>query len=190
MRARVEPDKGTLCAITFIARRPLHGQASPVTHHGKHLFANLSSPLLVGRYHSLAVELEEAPSTPLVVTARSEKGEIMALAHRYAPTYGVQFHPESILTQDGNALLANFLNCADEWNQEHIKRGSTLLAVSPTSSGSTKQDSARARCERTRHVGPSDYRTAGEIERKRHRLALPSRSVTMSIQSYFNSGHP
>lgn len=98
------------------ARRPLHGQASPVTHGGTSLFAGLPSPLPVGRYHSLVVELDEPLSSPLIVTARSEEDEIMALAHRDAPTYGVQFHPESILTQDGEKLFANFLHLTEEWH--------------------------------------------------------------------------
>ncbi len=107
------------------ARCPLHGQASPVTHDGEYLFAGVPSPLLVGRYHSLVVEFEESFSSPLLVTARSEEGEIMALAHRDAPTYGVQFHPESILTQDGDVLLANFLDLTDEWNRECMERANT-----------------------------------------------------------------
>lgn len=95
------------------ARRPMHGRSSYITHHGQGLFNTLPSPLCVGRYHSLVVALDE-PSTPhLRVTARSEEGEIMALAHRDQPTYGVQFHPESILTQQGYALLKNFLQLAD-----------------------------------------------------------------------------
>ncbi|MEH2563563.1 anthranilate/para-aminobenzoate synthase component II [Bradyrhizobium sp. AZCC 2289] len=107
------------------ARRPLHGQASPVMHNGERLFASLPSPLLVGCYHSLAIEFEESFSSALVVTARSEEGEIMALAHRDAPTYGVQFHPESILTQDGDVLLANFLDLTDKWNRECMERANT-----------------------------------------------------------------
>lgn len=112
------------------ARCLLHGQASPVTHDGEYLFAGLPSPLLVGRYHSLAVEFDESFSSPLVVTARSEDGEIMALAHRNAPTYGVQFHPESILTQYGDVLLANFLHLTDKWDQERLVRADTAPASS------------------------------------------------------------
>ncbi|WMT76412.1 aminodeoxychorismate/anthranilate synthase component II [Bradyrhizobium sp. Ash2021] len=94
------------------ARRPMHGQASHVTHDGRALFEELPSPLCVGRYHSLIVELDELSPSPLIVTARSDEGEIMALAHRQQPTYGVQFHPESILTQYGHMLLRNFLRLA------------------------------------------------------------------------------
>lgn len=91
------------------ARRPMHGRSSHITHDGRGLFSGLSSPLCVGRYHSLVVQLDEICAPHLTATARSEEGEIMALAHRYQPTYGVQFHPELILTQQGHVLLSNFL---------------------------------------------------------------------------------
>ncbi|MFB6465044.1 anthranilate synthase component II [Bradyrhizobium tunisiense] len=94
------------------ARRPMHGRCSYITHNGRGLFNRLASPLSVGRYHSLIVELDETCAPDLMVTARSEEGEIMALAHRYEPTFGVQFHPESILTQQGHLLLMNFLQLA------------------------------------------------------------------------------
>lgn len=94
------------------ARCPMHGRASHVTHDSKGLFEALPSPLRVGRYHSLVVELDDASGSPLMVTARSDDAEIMALAHRDHPTYGVQFHPESILTQDGHKLFSNFLRLA------------------------------------------------------------------------------
>jgi para-aminobenzoate synthetase component 2 len=94
------------------ARRPMHGRASHVAHDGQGLFKDLPSPLSVGRYHSLVVEFDELYPSPLMVAARSDEGEIMALAHRHQPTYGVQFHPESILTQQGHVLLTNFLRLA------------------------------------------------------------------------------
>ncbi|WP_407114589.1 anthranilate synthase component II [Bradyrhizobium sp. LMG 9283] len=94
------------------ARRPMHGRSSYVTHGGDGLFYGLPSPLRVGRYHSLIVEFDALASTHLTVTARSEEGEIMGVAHRHLPTYGVQFHPESILTQQGQALFMNFLRLA------------------------------------------------------------------------------
>ncbi|WP_407175706.1 anthranilate synthase component II [Bradyrhizobium sp. STM 3562] len=96
------------------ARRPMHGRPSYVTHEGRRLFKDLPSPLRVGRYHSLIVELDET-CAPLMVTARSEEGEIMALAHRDQPTYGVQFHPESILTQQGHVIFMNFLRLAENF---------------------------------------------------------------------------
>ena len=93
------------------ARRPMHGRASSVRHGGSDLFQGLPNPLRVGRYHSLIVSVDEA--SPLEVTALSEDGEIMALRHRSEPTFGVQFHPESVLTQDGHALLSNFLKVVE-----------------------------------------------------------------------------
>ncbi|WP_092239683.1 aminodeoxychorismate/anthranilate synthase component II [Bradyrhizobium sp. Gha] len=91
------------------AHRPMHGRRSYVAHDGRGLFGGLPTPLEVGRYHSLIVELDQSCGQKLIVTARSEEGEIMALTHRDYPTYGVQFHPESILTPQGHVLLTNFL---------------------------------------------------------------------------------
>ena len=91
------------------ARRPLHGQSAKITHEGERLFAGLASPLSVGRYHSLIVEPTADMDGALIVDAWSEEGEIMALSHRHHPTYGVQFHPESVLTAEGRALFQNFL---------------------------------------------------------------------------------
>lgn len=90
------------------ARRPMHGKTSLVTHEGQGVFAGLPNPLRVTRYHSLIVPDEDLPAS-LRVTARSEDGEIMALAHTRHPLVGVQFHPEAVLTERGHALLANFL---------------------------------------------------------------------------------
>ncbi|MDE5445610.1 aminodeoxychorismate/anthranilate synthase component II [Bradyrhizobium sp. CSA207] len=95
------------------ARRPMHGRPSYVTHEGRGLFKDLPSPLCVGRYHSLIVEFDSSSARHLTVTALSDDGELMALAHRDQPTYGVQFHPESILTPQGDVLFANFLRLAD-----------------------------------------------------------------------------
>lgn len=93
------------------AKRPMHGEASEIVHDGKGLFKGLPQRFSAGRYHSLIVELEEG-ETPLRVTARSEDGEIMGLAHKSHPTFGVQFHPESILTEGGYDMLRNFLETA------------------------------------------------------------------------------
>ncbi len=92
------------------ATRPLHGQATPIEHEGRGLFDGLPQPLAVGRYHSLVVA-PDVPA-PLRVTARSAEGEVMALEHESHPTFGVQFHPESVLTEAGHALLGNFLEAA------------------------------------------------------------------------------
>ncbi len=96
------------------AKKPLHGRSSRVRHDDAGLFAGLPNPLSVGRYHSLIVEFDEGYDGPLVVTGRSEEGEVMALAHREHPTFGVQFHPESILTEAGHRLLLNFIAAAGE----------------------------------------------------------------------------
>ncbi|MBB4398498.1 aminodeoxychorismate/anthranilate synthase component II [Bradyrhizobium sp. ERR14] len=91
------------------ARRPMHCRSSRIAHDGQGLFEGVPSPLNVGRYHSLIVELVGSCSPDLIVTAHSEEGEIMALAHRDHSTFGVQFHPESILTEQGHTLLRNVL---------------------------------------------------------------------------------
>jgi para-aminobenzoate synthetase component II len=90
------------------ACEPMHGRTSLVRHDGAGLFKGLPNPLSVGRYHSLIVRLRD-DHEQLVVTARSEAGEIMGIAHRNAMTFGVQFHPESVLTMHGHAMLRNFL---------------------------------------------------------------------------------
>ncbi|WP_018386979.1 aminodeoxychorismate/anthranilate synthase component II [Ancylobacter sp. FA202] len=92
------------------AKEPMHGRASQLRHAGSDVFAGLPSPFPAGRYHSLAVELDEGSA--LIPTAWSEDGEIMGLAHRDHPTYGVQFHPESVLTPQGYELMGNFLKLA------------------------------------------------------------------------------
>ena len=88
------------------AARPMHGKVSSVTHDGSGIFAGLPSPFHVTRYHSLVID--SAPEA-LRVTAWSETGEIMAVQHREYPTVGVQFHPESALTEYGYRILAAFL---------------------------------------------------------------------------------
>ena len=92
------------------ARRPLHGEASEISHDGKGIFHGLPQNFNAGRYHSLIVE--ETEGTQLTVTARADNGEIMGLQHQSHPTFGVQFHPESILTEHGYDMLRNFLKGA------------------------------------------------------------------------------
>ena len=92
------------------AKTPMHGRASQVTHMGSDVFRGLPSPFPAGRYHSLAVELDE--DSDLDPTAWTSDGEIMGLRHHEHPTFGVQFHPESVLTGNGYDLLANFLRLA------------------------------------------------------------------------------
>jgi anthranilate synthase component 2 len=88
--------------------RIVHGKASPVLHCGIGVFAGLPNPFTAGRYHSLVVERESLPAA-LEITAWTEEGEIMGLRHRSLDVEGVQFHPESILTEGGKALLDNWL---------------------------------------------------------------------------------
>ena len=86
----------------------MHGKTSPILHDGEGLFAGLPNPVQATRYHSLVVERASLPEE-LVVTAWVAEGEIMGMRHRTLPVWGVQFHPESILTERGKDLLQNFL---------------------------------------------------------------------------------
>ena len=95
------------------APAPRHGKSSRVSHDGTGLFEGLPSPLEAGRYHSLVVDEKTLP-TALRVTARSDDGLVMAIAHRELPAWGVQFHPESVLTPEGERLIANFLSLCPE----------------------------------------------------------------------------
>ncbi|MCB9953804.1 MAG: aminodeoxychorismate/anthranilate synthase component II [Planctomycetaceae bacterium] len=90
------------------APRPVHGMTSEIRHDATGIFHNCPTPFVATRYHSLIVEEASLPAD-LLITARSDDGLIMGLRHRTLPLYGVQFHPESILTQHGHQLLANFL---------------------------------------------------------------------------------
>jgi anthranilate synthase/aminodeoxychorismate synthase-like glutamine amidotransferase len=90
------------------ARRPMHGKTSLIRHRSAGTFAGLPNPLRATRYHSLVVAKEDLPDE-LEITAESEEGEIMALAHRRYPIVGLQFHPEAVLTEHGYDLLRNFL---------------------------------------------------------------------------------
>ncbi len=91
----------------------MHGMVSTVRHDGSALFAGIPSPFDVGRYHSLALAADELPAE-IAPTAVAPDGTVMALAHRTLPLHGVQFHPESVLTQGGYRLLANWLRlCGD-----------------------------------------------------------------------------
>lgn len=101
---------------TLRTRAPVHGKASTITHDGADLFQNIPSPLEVGRYHSLIVELPE--DADLTVTAKTQDGTIMAMQHKNHPVYGVQFHPESILTAYGPELIKNFLTLAEKHNKK------------------------------------------------------------------------
>ena len=93
------------------AQALMHGKTSQIHHDGKGLFKGLPNPFTATRYHSLAVSRETLPDD-LEVTAWTDDGEIMGFQHKTRPVYGVQFHPESIATEGGHQLLANFLDLA------------------------------------------------------------------------------
>ena len=93
------------------ARQLMHGKTSPIHHTGKDVFAGLKNPFTATRYHSLCIEKETAPDV-LEITAWTDDGEIMGVQHKTRPIHGVQFHPESIATECGHELLANFLDIA------------------------------------------------------------------------------
>lgn len=90
------------------AKQIMHGKVSAITHTGTDVFTGLPSPFDVTRYHSLAVERATLPDC-LEITAQTDDGEIMGLRHKTLSVYGVQFHPESVLSEHGHALLRNFL---------------------------------------------------------------------------------
>jgi anthranilate synthase/aminodeoxychorismate synthase-like glutamine amidotransferase len=93
---------------SVVRARPVHGKVSQIRHVGTDLFAGLPAPLAVTRYHSLVVESTSLPAA-LVPLAWTSGGTLMAIRHRSRPVWGVQFHPEAVLTMAGHALLANFL---------------------------------------------------------------------------------
>jgi len=88
--------------------RMMHGKTSPIKHNGKDLFAGMPNPFMATRYHSLVIKRETLPAV-LEITAESDEGEIMGVRHKTLPIWGVQFHPESILTEHGRTMLKNFL---------------------------------------------------------------------------------
>jgi len=91
------------------ASRLMHGKVSPIKHNGKDLFAGMPNPFLATRYHSLVIKRDTLPDV-LEITAETDEGEIMGVKHKTLPIWGVQFHPESILTENGRTILKNFLN--------------------------------------------------------------------------------
>jgi anthranilate synthase/aminodeoxychorismate synthase-like glutamine amidotransferase len=93
------------------AERLMHGKTSMAAHDGETIFAGLPQPFEVGRYHSLSAEQDSLPDD-LVLTSQTDRGEIMGVRHRTLPLEGVQFHPESVLTPEGDRLMANFMRLA------------------------------------------------------------------------------
>ena len=103
---------GQAFGASVVRTAPVHGKSAYVRHDYSGLFAGLADPFGAGRYHSLVVDRQSVPET-LVVNAWTQDGLVMGLRHRSHPTYGVQFHPESILTKEGKVILQNFLRrCA------------------------------------------------------------------------------
>ncbi|MGH2823299.1 MAG: anthranilate synthase component II [Thermoleophilaceae bacterium] len=111
------------------ARKPMHGKVSRIRHDGTGVFAGVPSPFIATRYHSLVIETASLPAE-LRVIATAEDGEIMAVAHRTHPVIGVQFHPESALTEHGYWLLENFLH-GDRSRRDMIPDRADLAFAEP-----------------------------------------------------------
>ena len=97
---------GTVCR----ASAPMHGKTSTVVHDGQGLFRGINEPFLAGRYHSLVISKDDVPEELEVAARTKDDGTIMAVRHRSYPVHGVQFHPESVLTDEGRRILRNFLD--------------------------------------------------------------------------------
>jgi anthranilate synthase/aminodeoxychorismate synthase-like glutamine amidotransferase len=98
----------TFGAEVVVNYRMMHGKTSPIRHNGKDLFDGMPNPFNATRYHSLVIKRDTLPAC-LEITAETDEGEIMGVRHREFPIWGVQFHPESILTENGRTILRNFL---------------------------------------------------------------------------------
>jgi anthranilate synthase component 2 len=95
---------------------PIHGKLCEIQHRGETIFRGINGPFQATRYHSLVVRRESMPAD-LAVTAETEDGLVMGLSHRSRPIHGVQFHPESILSEHGHLIMKNFLDLARAWNE-------------------------------------------------------------------------
>ena len=109
------------------APMPVHGKLSDIRHDGRGVFHGINAPFKATRYHSLVVERASLPPE-LAVTADTDDGLIMGLAHRRLPVHGVQFHPESIASEHGRLILKNFIEIADSWNASPERRESPQTA--------------------------------------------------------------
>jgi len=98
----------TFGASVVVNYRMMHGKTSPIKHNGKDLFEGMPNPFNATRYHSLVIQRDTLPDF-LEVTAETDEGEIMGIVHKELPIWGVQFHPESILTENGRTIMKNFL---------------------------------------------------------------------------------
>lgn len=105
------------------APSPMHGKVSDIHHTGEGVFRGLNGPIRATRYHSLVVDRATCPES-LACTARTGDGLIMALSHRTLPVHGVQFHPESILSESGATIMGNFFDLAGRWRREGRDNGS------------------------------------------------------------------
>lgn len=103
------------------APQPVHGKLSEVLHQGGTVFRGINGPFQATRYHSLVIDRATMPAD-LAVTAETADGLVMGVSHRSRPAHGVQFHPESILSEHGHLILKNFLDLAQSWNRTGRKR--------------------------------------------------------------------
>lgn len=103
--------------VVVNAGRVRHGKTSPVRHTGDSLFYGVRNPFRATRYHSLVGERTTVPDSLVVTATAEDDGEVMAVRHAKHPVYGVQFHPESIMTEDGKTILANFVQRAKIWHR-------------------------------------------------------------------------
>jgi anthranilate synthase component 2 len=108
---------------------PVHGKLSEIRHCGGGVFRGINAPFKATRYHSLVVERHSMPGE-LAVTAETDDGLVMGLAHNRLPVHGVQFHPESIASEHGHLMLKNFLEIAEAWNRSTDRRGGTARTAS------------------------------------------------------------
>jgi anthranilate synthase component 2 len=122
------------------APTPVHGKLSQIRHRGAGVFRGINAPFQATRYHSLVVERQTLPNE-LSVTADTDDGLIMGLAHTRLPVHGVQFHPESIASEHGHLMLRNFLDIADAWN---ASKGRRDAAPKRTRASRTERSTAHA----------------------------------------------
>ncbi|MDI2090243.1 anthranilate synthase component II [Commensalibacter oyaizuii] len=108
---------GQAFGAKVVKEKPAHGKVYPIFHTGEGIFKGLSNPLKVTRYHSLIVDVDTLPNS-FLPTAFTEDRILMALHHKELPIYGVQFHPESIASEQGHDLLKNFMDIATQWNKQ------------------------------------------------------------------------
>jgi len=108
----------------------MHGKVSTIAHGGQTIFRGINGPIAATRYHSLIIERDSCPEE-LAITAETHDGLVMGLSHRSLPIHGVQFHPESILSEHGATIMQNFFALAAAWNAEHRREPAAGSARSP-----------------------------------------------------------